>query len=80
MQYLNGNFPRANHNATRVPSWSQFAATTLRHVRLATTRLMRMGASQRPPHGFATDAEHTAAQEECADWAEKIRRQQGERA
>lgn len=65
MQNLNGNFPRANHNATRVPAWSQFAAITL---------------PQRPPHGFATQAEHTAAQEECADWAEKIRRQQGERA
>jgi hypothetical protein len=34
---------------------------------------MLMGVSQRPPHGFATEAEHTAAQEECADWAEQIR-------
>lgn len=80
MQNLNGNFPRANHNATRVPSWSQFAAITLRHDPLATAQLMLTGSSQHPPHGFDTEAEHTAAQEECAEWAEKIRRQQGERA
>lgn len=79
MQNLNGNFPRADHIATRVPSWSQFAALTLRHDPLATMRLM-LKVPQRPPHGFDTEAEHTTAQEECANWAEKIRRQQGERA
>lgn len=73
MPNLNGNFPRPDHNATRVPSWSQFAAITFRYAPLAVKRLMLMGVSQRPPHGFATEAEHTAAQEECADWAEQIR-------
>ena len=73
MEDLNENLPRPHSSASHDHSDIEFATRVLQHDPIDTMRVMLRALPQRVPEGFATEAEHTAAQEECSTWAEQTR-------